>query len=1338
MRILGLDIGSSSIGWNIKEFNTIIKYGVVTFGSGMIKGEKGYSSPTKDRREDRLPRNLKRARKYRKWALLELLIKNQMVPLSIQELDKWRKYVKGKKRVFPENKAFKSWLACNFNYTNGIKYKNPYELRVKGLDHKLSPHEFGRTLYHIVQRRGYKDIGEKDKETKKQIERREQTGFGKMLEENRTLGETLLKNYLEKNIRARNEYPYRHEYLKELEVICEAQGYDIKKKDNNYIHPFIKKLHKAIIWQRPLKSQKGNIGFCTLEEKSRRCPISHPLFEIFRALSFINTIRIVEDKEKVELTDAVKKDLLIFFLKQSTSFKFNVVRNRIDKLTKKNNKYNYPINKKGIYYTSISNMPFCKNLIGIFGKDVIEPLIKLSEFDTNAKENHHKLAGKYSIYDFWHFFHDFEDDFLIKFVSDKLDIEAKKIMTFKNSLPNGYSSLSLKALRKLIPFLNEGFLYNDAVLLAKLPDYFKSDWEINKSKVYECLRVAKEKYSSKSLVIRITNILIEDYKSLGHRDKFAVKDFSYKLLDSDLEDVIRVCKKHFGEYSWENLNNKQKLLAAIKIEYQAFFGDKKRNYRRLEKLSGVFRNELINSGFNIGDLYHHSEFENKYGKCVERINEETGQVFELLPSAVIPSIKNPMFNKSMSILRKLINELILKELIDEETKVLIEIPRGHIDDNNEREAYIRYTSERESIREKYREFLLEYRDNKNSNLNIEEKISVFELWNEQILKKKGNQLSPDKILKLKDATERYSLWMEQEAICMYTGKTISISQLFSNEIDIEHTIPRSILPDNTMANKTVCFKSYNTEIKNTSLPSECPNYDKDFGSFGRIDSRLEKWKEKRDHFKDLFEKRKKARGKEDENVKNKRIREKHYYKLKFNYWKDKVERFEAKEVKEGWARRQLVDTQMACKYAQELLKTKFQKVEVISAAVNVAFRKLYGFQSSDKKSRDKHTHHVIDALLLSYLPVNGSKRLKLVRQMYKWMEDGKGQLRLNPPNLENFNPQKIISEIENNTLVVNYTKDTITKQTFKYVRKRGKIQYLKRKGKYMLDNNMEKIPLIAKGDTIRKSLFKDTFIGKIREVKRDENGRPLRDKNKNLIFNDGDNEFSWVVRKELKDVLSKTDKIVDPVIANIVKKQKHDSKDPQGNQIRRVRVKVKKGKEVKKRLNYKSKYEYKNQYYSSSGSIPYALLILEKDGNSIKKSLKPIHTFQIAKIMKDYAKFEKELYLKEFMPNITSEKFETTIIKNTQRVLVLLSDEDYFLRKKINFQKNRLFEIKQLEDTRIKLVYHLFSGEPKNYSSEFIEGNTNCFRKSINQLNLLFEGVDFKMSILGELTFIDD
>ena len=1416
MKNLGLDIGSSSIGWFIREFDQIIKYGVIVFKSGMVKGSGGYSSPTKDRREKRMPRNVKRARKYRKWALLDLLVKNDMIPLSRSELNGWRKYNKGQKSLFPESKIFKSWLACDFRYQNGINFKNPYEIRVKGLDEKLTPHEFGRALYHLVQRRGYKDIGGKDKETKNQIERRKETGFEKALNENRTLGEALLNAYIEKDKRARNEYPFRHEYLSELEMLCAAQGYEVKKEDNKYVNLFVKELHKSIIWQRPIKSQNANIGYCTLEEKSRRCPVSHPLFEIFRALSFINTIRIVEGNSKTELSEAIRNELFHVFLKKGKNFKFEEVRKILDKVTKKKNRYNYPINKKGEYYTSIAGMPFCKKLIKTFGDDVIEPLMKMYKYDSNSKENCYKLKEKYSIYDFWHFLHDFEDDFLEKFLSEKFGIDAKQIKTYKQSIPNGYSSLSIKALRKIIPFLIDGFLYNDAVLLAKVPEHFGTNWEDNKTNVYKCLKQAKVKHKFNALVIRITNKLIEEYKSLENEDKFALKDFQYKLSEHDFEDIKKMCEKYFGKTSWIEFDQKDSLLKAIRLEYQGFFQDEKRNYRKVKKLNDIFKNELLSLGHNIEKLYHHSDLNNKYGNCIEFVNQQTGQIFEILPSAIIPSIKNPMFNKSMSILRKLINELIIQEWVDEETKVIIEIPRGQIDDNNEREAYTRYTTERESIREKYREFLLEFRDKKNANLNVEEKIPVFELWNEQVLTIGEDQKTPDEILKLKDATERYDLWMEQQAQCMYTGKTISISQLFSNDIDIEHTIPRSILPDNTMANKTVCFKRYNTDIKSDSLPSQCPNFNKDTGGFTRIDKRLEKWKDKRDHFEKLYELRKRAKGKEDEKIKNKRIMEKHYYKKKFAYWKEKIERFEATEVSERWAGRQLVDTQMTSKYAREFLKTKFQKVEVVNAAVNVAFRKMYGFQNADEdKNRDKYSHHIIDASVLSLLPVNGSTRLKLVKQMYKRIEEGKGQLRINPYGFENFNAQKIISEINANALVENYTKDTITQQTFKNVRKLGKIQYLKRNGEYVLDENQNKILLRSKGDTIRKPLFQDTFIGKIKEVKRDENGKPMRDNNKNLIFND---EFSWVVRKELKDVISSSDKIVDPEIKKIVERDKLNARDQQGKAIRRVRIKVKGGKKVKERVNYKSKHDYKNQFYAASGSIPYALLLyVNVEGEFVRKWI-PIHAYQIAQVYRKHKDFNEHLFIEMF--GATNENIcDLKLLKIGQKVLVLNEDAEFDKKNDADFQKNRLFKITQFYEKGVYLKHHLIAldddkiekfvkerkdsllrkfekeynipeteedtsieniverkkdflkrkysfdsynrfrlkrlvdkiglektreikntlGKYKTISSIIeVEGETPLLKINANNINCLFENYDFKFSILGDITFMDD
>ncbi len=208
MKKLGLDLGSSSIGWALREDDKIGKKGILTFQSGMVKGQGGYSSPTKDRREARSKRRLIQARKYRKWELLEILL-NEFAPLEKKELETWSKYKKGLVQKFPENENFLKWLACDFKYEGGRKYKNPYELRVRALDSKLSRHEFGRVLYHLVQRRGYKDIGEADTETEKQIQRRGESGFQKALDENRTIAEALTKEFLDNGERARNQYPYR-------------------------------------------------------------------------------------------------------------------------------------------------------------------------------------------------------------------------------------------------------------------------------------------------------------------------------------------------------------------------------------------------------------------------------------------------------------------------------------------------------------------------------------------------------------------------------------------------------------------------------------------------------------------------------------------------------------------------------------------------------------------------------------------------------------------------------------------------------------------------------------------------------------------------------------------------------------------------------------------------------------------------------------------------------------------------------------------------------------------------------------------------------------------------
>lgn len=1335
MAKLGIDLGSSSLGWSIREDNIIYKKGVVTFDSGMVKGQGGYSSPTKDRREARSKRRLIQARKYRKWELLNHLINNENVPLEIAELKRWSKYQKGIIRKFPENENFLKWLACDFTYLkDGEKYANPYELRVKALDSKISKHELGRVLYHLIQRRGYKDIGETDKETQTQIDRRDDSGLKNALEKHRTLGEALKKEFLDQNIRARNEYPFRKEYEDELIEIFSAQSYDISIKPNNeYKDTFINKVRKSIIWQRPLRSQKGNIGKCSLEPNKQRCPLSHPIFEVYRAWAFINTIKYFDNEnKKVSLNSELRDKLFLNIFLKKDNFRFEEIRKYLDKQLQKKVVYNYPIDvKTGKYETSVSGMPVCKELNNLFG-DVFE--VALLKLERHTENNAPKIVRNYSIYDLWHALFTFDDDYLeglaakelgignIMVKRNKIEVEISPLVIIKKKLISGYSDLSLKAIRKIIPFLKKGFIYNEAVLLAKFPDLLGNKWDSLENEVIGVIERISEKYSFEKEVVKIANRLVEKHKGLEYPQNFAFMDYNYVLDESDEDDIYTACENYFGDKTWGFMDNKDEFLSKTGLLYQDYFADNKRSYRESPTLSNMIIEELGNRNITLsGELYHHSMKKNIYGVPV-RYNKG-GTEIDILPEPRIDSIKNPMFNKSMSILRRLINELIINGDIDNDTEIIIEVAR-ELNDNNKRAAVERYQNERNAKREKYRVFLNEFKNKENSSINVEKSIPIFELWTEQIFNKEDlkadlKQLPTNDILKEKSVLTRYELWREQEGICMYTGNMISITKLFSNEIDIEHTIPRSILPDNTMANQTVCYASYNRDIKKNKIPFECDNFSENTSNGTSISLRLDAWKKIRDNYQFLYEKRLKPFGGEDEIKKNTRIQEKHYYRMHLDYWRDKINRFESQEIKDGWARRQLVDTQMVSKYAREFLRTYFKKVAVQKGQVTAVYRKMLGFQEEDKiKSRNKHTHHAIDATILTLIPVNSSKRDELIKDYFKTQEEGRKVKQFIP--YKNFNSQDLIKEIESTTLIVNYEKDKITQQTKRKVRNRGKIQFVKNKnGEFLLNKEGERIQKIAQGDTIRSTLFKQTYLGKIKDVERDENGKPIR-KDGDWKYKSGEDEFIYTERKPIEEVLKKTTDIVDPKIKKHIENQKGKAPitDFQGKKIRHVRMKVKAGKKVKERVNYRSKHEHKNYFYSSSGSIPYAIMLQSiQDGQVIKKLI-PISSYQIANTYRKNRQFDLNDFINSEHPEFN--RYEKKLLKVGQKVFVLQDDNDFEKIFDTDFQQNRLFKITQFkfDGSKIMLQYHLEAQSKSDIDKSIKNEKDKIIREYEKQLNI--------------------
>ena len=118
-KILGLDLGTNSIGWAIRDTHEtedqIIDKGVLTFEKGVGEGKSGEFPMVQKRTESRHKRRNYQSEKYRKWELLKCLIDNKMCPLSINELNEWKYYKKGIGRTYPQSEKFIQWLRFDFN-----------------------------------------------------------------------------------------------------------------------------------------------------------------------------------------------------------------------------------------------------------------------------------------------------------------------------------------------------------------------------------------------------------------------------------------------------------------------------------------------------------------------------------------------------------------------------------------------------------------------------------------------------------------------------------------------------------------------------------------------------------------------------------------------------------------------------------------------------------------------------------------------------------------------------------------------------------------------------------------------------------------------------------------------------------------------------------------------------------------------------------------------------------------------------------------------------------------------------------------------------------------------
>ena len=141
-KVLGLDLGTNSIGWALidDEKNEILGIGSRIFPAGVNELGKGDGEISKNasRTAARGTRRQFFRRRLRKRYLLRELAKNNLCPIDYTLVKIWTNT-----EVFDDD-SFKEWIKLN-----------PYELRAKAVNEKITLYELGRIFYHMIQRRGF-------------------------------------------------------------------------------------------------------------------------------------------------------------------------------------------------------------------------------------------------------------------------------------------------------------------------------------------------------------------------------------------------------------------------------------------------------------------------------------------------------------------------------------------------------------------------------------------------------------------------------------------------------------------------------------------------------------------------------------------------------------------------------------------------------------------------------------------------------------------------------------------------------------------------------------------------------------------------------------------------------------------------------------------------------------------------------------------------------------------------------------------------------------------------------------------------------------------------------
>lgn len=514
-RILGLDLGSSSIGWAvIEEYSkeilaeepAPIKDKIIAIGSRIIPLSTDES--TQFSKGQALTKNADRTSKrtqrkgYDRYQLRRALLIDKLKQLGMHD-----------------------------GTTLQLTKLELWSKRAKAVTEQITLLELGRVLCHINQKRGYRTV-KSDYGDKKQgayvaqvLEHHKEIN-----EKGVTIGQFLYEG-LKSDIayRCKEHIFPRMAYMEEFDAImaCQKKFYPNILTDENiaYIRNYI------IFHQRPLKSCKHLVAQCELEHREitkgnriincspKVAPRTSPLFQVCKIWESINNINIPNKLNDYLHITLEQKQAIFDFMNTHEKLKANDLKTLLG-VKSKEWQFGKAVGGTGLQ----GNTTYCainKALANYMDRN------SLLKFDLRIEDTElvdtetgeiaetkiiDKSFEKEPLYILWHTLYSISNIDELKSalrgkfkITDESVIEALCQIDFVKA---GYSNKSSRAIRKILPYLQNGIQYHEAKLMAGYNDITLTKEQNEARELAEKLLPIKKGELRQPVVEKILNQLV--------------------------------------------------------------------------------------------------------------------------------------------------------------------------------------------------------------------------------------------------------------------------------------------------------------------------------------------------------------------------------------------------------------------------------------------------------------------------------------------------------------------------------------------------------------------------------------------------------------------------------------------------------------------------------------------------------------------------------------------------------------------------------------------------------------------------------------------------------------